>query len=127
MPGYAISYLVIFWLMTLGGIAGDVRDGKPHWHSALHALSGAFVSLFVYAWFHRDLAESIGWGIAPMIVAGFLWEVYAYSEDMREFDANEEMTEEERKMVGRSVTFVVVPFILLGYVTGLKLLMEIAF
>jgi len=125
MPWYTLTYIALFCLMTLGSTLDDIKEKRPLFHIFGNISSLIFIIIFCYSYYKPEYAVQIGFRFIPMVVLGFLWEVYITTLDINEVSNDEpDLNPNETQIVLVLSHVTIASFTLIGYVPGVFLAWE---
>jgi len=119
MPWWAIVYLAIFLLFTIGGIFDDMERPNKVINIGGEIITAVFVVIFILGFFYENIGTSLGLLVFPMLIAGITHELFAAKRTMDEESNNPGYTKKELfylKNIGLVLANI---FIVPGYVFGL--------
>ncbi len=123
MPGWAIGYLVIFFLITAGGIYEDLQRPYPLRWIGGEILTACFIFLFVLGYFESNLGETLGIYVFPMLIISLFHEWTAAKrtlEDAKDSDLSRKESAVLHAVGGSLIILSLAPGYLLGFLLGLR-------
>jgi hypothetical protein len=83
MPSWAVGYLVILAIVTVGGAIDDVRSHGRWWHAVAGVASAGALGFFFAGYWHLQLVRKAGL-VGPLVfLAAVAWEAWAVTVDIR--------------------------------------------
>lgn len=112
MPWWIIIYLVLFSVLSAGGLWDDYRDRRPAWFLACAVASNLTVVYLFVAFWQPSPRSPLGLVAPVAFIASMGWEVYQAVEDIRGLRADPELSDTQQRMVA-TITAVALPVICL--------------
>ncbi|MBL4607749.1 MAG: hypothetical protein JKY01_07975 [Pseudomonadales bacterium] len=119
MPWWAITYLTIFILLTIGGIFDDMNKPKRVSYISGEIIGAIFVTIFMLGYFNENIGNSLGLLVFPMLIIGVAHELFSAKRTMDEEARNNEYTKKELFYLNNLGLLFTNIFIVPGYVFGL--------
>ena len=119
MPWWAIVYLIIFILLTIGGISEDLNRPNKVRYIGGEIVTAIFVATFIVGFFYKDIGDEIGILVFPMLAVGVIHELLSAKRTMDEESNDSEFTKNELFYLNNISLLTANLFIVPGYVFGL--------
>ncbi|MDH5232761.1 MAG: hypothetical protein OEZ58_03335 [Gammaproteobacteria bacterium] len=121
MPWWAITYLVIFVLFTIAGIADDLKRPNKVIYIGGETVTAIFVTIFIVGFFQESFGAALGIFVFPMLILGVFHEFMAAKRTMDAEIEDPEFSEKENIYLSNLGLILGNLFIVPGYVFGLML------
>ena len=119
MPWWANIYLTIFIMLTIGGIADDLKRPNKFRYIGGEIITAIFVITFMFGFFNKSIGDSLGALAFPMLLIGVAHELMSAKRTMDEEKNNNEFTKKELFYLNNMGLLLGNLFIVPGYVFGL--------
>ncbi|CAA0117760.1 Uncharacterised protein [Halioglobus japonicus] len=117
MPWWAIGYLIVVLLLTIGAVYDDLGKENASLFVIGNLASYLFVFGFVWSFFVPEVASFLGMLVFPMLVVGIAFEFYSTHVDIEEA---EDLSRNQKLAVMLVVNLIVVPGYVFGILVGIR-------
>jgi hypothetical protein len=99
MRWWTLTYLVLFGLLSVGGLWDDYRKRRPVLFLGCAALSNLVVGYLLLAFWYPSLRAVFGFVTPVMFIAAVGWEVFEFAEDVRAFRNDSSLSASDKRIV----------------------------
>jgi hypothetical protein len=116
MPLWVWAYIIVFLFLGIFGVLDDMSKSNKNIYVSGSVLSTIFGVVFVFSYYFESLANYVYPLFIPMLISGFVFEMYSAKRDLNEYD--QKLTEHENttynliSMIG--VNLITVPSYVFG-------------
>jgi UDP-N-acetylmuramyl pentapeptide phosphotransferase/UDP-N-acetylglucosamine-1-phosphate transferase len=96
MPAWIIVYVILFLVLSTGGLWDDYQEHRPVWHLMCTAVATIVITvLFISRWY-PSLRPA--WSTVTQIafVAAITWELFVFVSDLRSIRPDPDLTSREQ-------------------------------
>jgi hypothetical protein len=98
MPLWALIYVVLFAAVTVSGAVLCLRDDGISFRGICDSCAPIVFAYFFTSFWLPQLRSPLGLFASALFLAAFAWEAYSWPADRRKTNANNELSEREKRV-----------------------------